>query len=255
MTDLITQEQNTALMVPTVENFLGMLSKAASDPNVDPTKMHALLDVQERMMNKKAEMEFDAAFLDLQAEMPVIKKDGKIMHRDKATGQMVVISSFATYEAIDRIIRPLLIKNGFGLRFNSKQVGSNITVFGTLAHRGGHSITDEIPLTIESGGAKNNVQGVGSTISYGQRYLVKMLLNLIFEGEDDDAQKASYVQISDEHAAEIKQMLQQTGSDVVRFLEYMKVPNVDSMDERDYEKAKIAIRTTEQRKKQLAGAQ
>ena len=71
----------------------------------------------------------------------------------------VVQSTFAKYEDIDDVIRPLLIQNGFSLRFNSRESNGKVVITGTLAHRDGHSITDEIPLAIDASGSKNNVQG------------------------------------------------------------------------------------------------
>ena len=166
-------------MAPSPTNFLDVIKQVALDPNVDVQKMHGLLDIQERMMNKQAEMNFTAALTALQSELPRITQDAEIRHNNK------LIARYAKYETIDTAIRPLLIQNGFSLRYNTRKDGDKVIVTATLSHKDGHSITDEIPLSIDASGAKNSVQGVGSTISYGKRYLVGMLLNLVFEGEDD----------------------------------------------------------------------
>ncbi len=212
--------------VPTTGNFLEIISKAASDPDVDPAKMHGLLDVQERMMAKQAEINFNADFARLQADLPRIKKDASIVHNGK------LISKYATYEKIDEAIRPLLIKHGFGLRYNSEPTadGKSVVITGTLSHRDGHSITDKIPLGFDASGAKNNVQGVGSTIAYGKRYLAGMLLNLVFEGEDDDGKSAGYTPISTEQAEQLKNLVRETGTQTQAFLEVM-VSGCNSIDE------------------------
>lgn len=249
MNDLTTQEQKRDI-APSVSRFLEVISIAARDQNVDVAKLHGLIDVQERLLNKQAEINFNNALADMQAVMPTIKKDGRIVHKDKVTGKDVVISTYAKYETIDKVIRPLLQQFGFSLRYNTKTIDGKIIVTGTLAHRDGHSITDEIPLTIESGGAKNNVQGVGSTISYGQRYLVKMLLNLVFEDEDDDGQKAGFVAISDDQASEIKGLIERLSKsgvsiDVKKFLEYVGSESVDMIALKDYDRAIQALRKKE----------
>lgn len=221
-----------AVTAPTTANFLEVIKQAALDPNVDVQKMHGLLDVQERMMNKQAEINFNNALGDLQANLPRIKKDAKIVHK----GQL--ISTYAKYETIDEIIRPLLIARGFSLRFNSRESNGKVIITGTLAHRDGHSITDEIPLSLDSSGAKNNVQGVGSTISYGKRYLVGMLLNLVFEGEDDDGMAAGQgPTITAEQAATIKGLIEKTNSDTKQFLNWLGIPNVDAMPATYYDRA------------------
>ncbi len=240
-----TKNELVEVNAPTTTNFLAVISKAALDPNVDVQKMHGLLDVQERMMNKQAEMNFNSDFAKLQQDLPRITKDAKIMYSGK------VISTYATYETIDATIRPLLIKHGFGLRFNSQPNGNTILISATLSHRDGHSIVDTIPLALETSGAKNNVQGVGSTIAYGKRYLVGMLLNLVFEGEDDDGEKSCFVSMSDEQAERIKDLLRETGADVAKFLAHFRANSVDEMDARSYNEAYNTLQT----KKARMGAQ
>lgn len=243
----MTEENKNAVAItsaPTTANFLDVISRAASDPTVDVAKMHGLLDVQERMMAKQAEIDFNADFTRLQAELPRITKDAKIVHKGK------LIATYAKYEKIDEIIRPLLIRHGFGLRFNSEPNGATVIISATLSHRGGHSITDRVPLGIDASGAKNNVQGVGSTISYGKRYLVGMLLNLVFEGEDDDGVASEFVPMTDQQAETIKNLLKETNADVCRFIEHYGVASVDDMDARQYDEAYNTLMT---KKRRMAG--
>lgn len=244
MNELVTQsDQQVVTSAPTTINFLEVITKAAMDPAVDPNKMMGLLDVQERMMNKKAQMEFDADFAKLQAALPRITKDAKIKHKD------TVIAHYATYEQIDAVIRPLLIEHGFGLRYGTKPNGNTIVIEATLSHKGGHSITDQIPLGIDASGAKNNVQGVGSTIAYGKRYLVGMLLNLVFEGDDDDGQKSGFTPMSDDQAATLKELIRETNTDVQRFLQTMfnGVKSIDDIPASDYQRAYNALNSKKMR--------
>ena len=233
-------QNGTELAAPSTGNFLEVIKQAATDPNVDIQKMHGLLDVQERMMNKQAEINFNIALGQLQDELPAIKKDARIEHKGR------LIAQYATYETIDRVIRPLLKKYGFSLRFNSKQGQGNIIISATLSHKDGHSIVDEIPLSIDASGAKNSVQGVGSTIAYGKRYLVGMLLNLVFEGEDDDGQSASYIPITEAQARTIKDKimeLEERGISVDRqkFLAYLDADSIENIAATNFDKAVIAL--------------
>jgi hypothetical protein len=223
--------------LPAAAQFLPMLQKMSTDPTVDPAKMSAILDVLERQMNKAASQAYENALADLQDELPRIKKDGMIEHKDKATGKVQKIAGYATYENIDEVIRPLLIKHRFNLRFSTRESNGKVVVSGTLAHREGHKETVDIPLSIDASGAKNSVQGVGSTISYGKRYIVGMLLNLIFEGEDDDGKTSGFIALTDEQAATLKDLIRDTGTDVTAFLAWVKAKDVDSMDGRQYDAA------------------
>jgi hypothetical protein len=254
MNQIVTTNETPPATDPaSVASFISIIAEAARDTQVDVTKMEALLNLQERMMAKQAQIDFDVAFISMQAELPRITKDSSIKHNDR------MIAKYAKYESIDEIIRPILIKHGFGLRYNTEPTGNQIIVTATLSHKGGHSITDKIPLGIDASGAKNNVQGVGSTIAYGKRYLVGMLLNLVFEGEDDDGTKSGYVKISDERAAEIKDLLLETGSDVKGFLKYIGAASVDEMNAKDFDRAVTTIKNAAEarRKKELTagGAQ
>lgn len=186
-------------------------------------------------MNKQAEMSFTAALTALQDELPRITQDSEIRHGAK------LIAKYAKYETIDTAIRPLLIKNGFSLRYNTEPAGNRILVSATLSHKDGHSITDTIPLDVDTGPGRNIVQSVGSTISYGKRYLVGMLLNLVFEGEDDGGEKAGFVAITGSQAEVIKRKLQETDADVVKFLEYVGADSVDQIAASNYDKAVIAL--------------
>lgn len=228
-------DEKNLLSVTTV-NFLDTIRSAALDPNVDVAKMHGLLDVQERLLNKQAEIDFNADFHALQSDLPRITKDAKILHKG------VLVSTYAKYETIDSVIRPLLAKHNFSLRFNTETQGQVIVITGTLSHRGGHSVTDKIPLGIESSGAKNSVQGVGSTITYGKRYLVGMLLNLVFEGEDDDGNKAGHRKMTPEQVEEIESLLTSTGADRKRFLSFVNAESVEKMSATDFQKAVNALR-------------
>ena len=63
-------------------------------------------------------------------------------------------------------------------------------VVGVLRHEAGHKEEAELVLPADVSGGKNPVQAVGSSLSYGQRYVTKLLLNLASRrlGEDDDGQ-------------------------------------------------------------------
>ena len=103
MTDLPAQKEETG-------NFLAVIEKAAMNPDIDVDKMSKLLDMQERIMNKNAEIAFNQAMTRLQPKMPYIPKKAKIMNK---TGG--VQSFYAKYEEIDRLVRPLYTGEGFSV--------------------------------------------------------------------------------------------------------------------------------------------
>lgn len=216
--------------------MLDIIARAASDPTVDVDKMERLLAMQERLMAKQSERNFNVALTSVQEKLPRIKKSGKIEFKGK------VQSKYGTYEDIDTVIRPILIEYGFALRFDSPAENGKMMIKGTLSHKDGHSITNSIPLPLDISGSKNNIQGVGSTAAYGKRYIVGMMLNLVFEGDDDDGIKGGTAYLSKEQGDEIKKLLKDSGADEKGFLDYMGVQNVDEISSKDYNMATMALK-------------
>lgn len=222
---------------PTTQNFLEVISRAAADPSVDLAKMNGLLDVQVRMMAMQAELDFDAAFIRMQDELPRITKDSKISHSGK------VIAKYASYEKIDEVIRPILKRHGFAIRYNSGPNGGEMIVEATLSHIGGHKIIDRLPIKVEKVAAMNSAQAAMSAITYAKRGLATMLLNLVFEGEDDDGKNADYQRITDEMAAELKDLIRDTETKTVAFLETMVsgAKSIDDISIRDFNRVKNTL--------------
>lgn len=173
--------------VPVHTVDIAMITAAVKDPTFDAAKLHALLDFQERVDAKAREASFNESLARMQPLLPTITKNGmiRIPPKDGKAGQE---TAYAKYEDIDRMIRPLMMMEGFSFSFTSAPPSTDgrYLITGTLRHRDGFCISSSIPLALETSGSKNNVQGMGSTISYGKRYLVCMLLNLVAEGEDND---------------------------------------------------------------------
>lgn len=212
-------------------SFIAAIERAAMNPEVDPQKMQQLLDVQERILNKQAESAFTRALAALQAELPTITHTGQIKVRG------VVQSTYAKYEDIDKVLRPLLVKHGFSLSFDTQTVENGINVYGTLSHVEGYSKMAYIPLPFDTSGNKNNVQSVGSTISYGKRYVVGMLINLVTQGEDDDGQKGGVNTIDEEQQANIQALIDEVGADKDKFLGWLGVDSIEDIPASNYQKA------------------
>lgn len=167
------------------DTLLGIIAQAATDPRVDIVKMTALLDMQERIMAKAAEAEFNAALANLNKDDLRVAKEGTVKDKDGD-----IKYKFAKWEDMDAVIRPLMRENGFTISFDTapNPNGPGLIITGTLLHQGGHSRTASIPLTIDTGQLRNNLQAMGSTVSYGKRYVTEMLLNIVRQDDDDDGQ-------------------------------------------------------------------
>jgi hypothetical protein len=232
--------------VPT-GSMLNFIATALRDPNIDVAKLEALLRMQREVMAEDAKAQFNQAFIRLQSKLPRIKKTGVLEYpvdKNKPDGPKRQISKFAKWEDIDSVIRPLLDEEGFALSFNTSPrvgEGGGLLVTAILRHRAGHSQETAIPVPLDTSGGKNNLQGYGSTLSYGKRYAATAALNIIAEGEDDDGKLGGTKFVTTEQAAEIDLLITETGADRGKFLHFYGIADVRNLLEAEFTAAKNAL--------------
>jgi hypothetical protein len=183
--EVATQEAASGISV--AEMFQSM-ADLARDPNVDPQKMGAILDMQERMIDRQARMEFNQAMHKARLVMPVITKDGAITNKAGA-----VQSRFATYETIDKVVRPLAAEHGLTYGFNpSAGERGVVLVTCVVSHVGGwQEEFGPLPLAIDTTGSKNATQGAVSAQTYGKRATLCAAFNIVTMGADVDGATAT----------------------------------------------------------------
>jgi hypothetical protein len=177
---------------PAPTSMLQVISQAVMDPRCDVEKMKALLDMQERIEERDSKKSFTVAFNALQAELPIINRDGKIDHSAEGTsgttksGRKALQTKYATYPNLNRVVGPLLKKHGFTFSSSMEPDPSGaMVVVSTLEHVAGHSRTTHFRITADATGGKNNQQGWGSSQQYGMRYNMIALLNIVTEAKED----------------------------------------------------------------------
>lgn len=192
------------LPVPTDVAFMNVIEKASANPDFDANKLEKMLEMYERIMARNAEMAFNAAFAEMQSEMPVIKENGEIVIRES------VQSRYAKFEDINDVVKPILKAHGFAITFKTKTTEQGITVTAILMHKDGHREDTEMTLMADTSGNKNAVQGVGSSVSYAKRYGLLALLNITTRGEDDDGFAGGAKLIDENQEANIQALLDET---------------------------------------------
>src|SRR5690625_1239612 len=156
-------------------SVMAVIERAATNPEVDVDKMEKLLAMHERMQERQAIAAFTEAFSDMQDELPAIEKRGN------ANGRY----TFAKWEDINEVVKPILKKHGFTLSFRMDTI-NGISVTGVLSHKAGHSEQTTITLQPDTSGNKNAVQSVASRVQYGKRYAAGGWRNWTSYGEDAD---------------------------------------------------------------------
>lgn len=161
--------------------IMSIIQQVAMSPDADIDKMERLMAMHERFQAQQAKQQYDDALAQMQEEMPVIGERGGI--KDKS-GR--IQSTYALWEDINEMIKPVMAKYGFALTFRTPRNERGIEVEGVLSHRAGHREVTSIVLPVDTSGSKNGVQAVASSVSYGKRYTAGLLLNITTTGEDDD---------------------------------------------------------------------
>lgn len=214
-------------------NILSIIAHAAADPAVMPDKMRALLDMQKEIMAEEARMAFTADYIKMSGELPVIDATGRIEIREKVggerTGRIMQATPYATYNVIWKTVKPILQEHHFALlHSNEASADGRVIVRSTLMHDKGHQRESVIPLPLETSGSKNNVQGYGSSTSYGKRYNTVQLLNLISEAPEERDTDGVEV-IDQKQLEELIALADEVGADKRRFCESMNIPSMKDL--------------------------
>ena len=216
-----------AVTVPAVQEHSSLLPaiiQVARDPGLDVTKLEALMRMQFDLEKRQAEREFIECFSRLSGTLPRVKKEGVIDLGGK--GKI----PFAKWEDIDKVIRPLLSAQGFTLSFDTETVERGTIIIAHLMHSAGHSrATKTPPLPLDTGPGRNQIQAMGSTISYGKRYAAEMALNIVREGEDDDGIKGAMRFANEEEVAELQGLIKETGTDEGKFCNLFNVAHLHEL--------------------------
>jgi len=188
MQGVLEVEMSPKVEPPAESSFLAVIERVATNPNVTVDVIERVLAIQERVEAKTAQSAFNAAMSEAQAEM-------RPVHADATNPQ--TRSRYASYEALDRALRPVYTKHGFGLSFDTGDAPSQewVRVLCYVTHKGGHDRTYKADMPADGKGAKGGdvmtkTHAVGSAMSYGMRYLLKMIFNVAVGEDDDDGNTA-----------------------------------------------------------------
>lgn len=163
--------------------LLQVIQNAAQNPQADIEKMERLMAMYERVEAKRAESEFSASLSKVQSELRQVATDAN---------NPQTRSRYATYSALDKAARPIYTSHGFSLSFDTGNDAppDHVRVVCYVGHVGGHSRAYHVDMPADGKGAKGGdvmtkTHAVGAGMSYGMRYLLKMIFNIAI-GEDDD---------------------------------------------------------------------
>ncbi len=174
---------------PKALDIVSQIVALAANPDMDVAKLEKLIDLQERVMRRDAEAQFNAAFAEMQSEIPTVIEKGK-----GDSGKWF----YAPLEDIVAVMRPILQKHGFSLSHRTEWPDKGtLKVVGILSHVQGHSRQSEFLSSADPSGSKNAIQGLGSANAYGRRYTTNDLLGIVTRKQDDDGAKTGTAEVVD----------------------------------------------------------
>lgn len=197
---------------------VGSMLKAVIDKGITGESVKAvesLVGLYERMEAKEAERAFASAFNALQAEMPAIQAKKPVPNNDGT-----IRYKFAPYEDIMEQVRPVLLKHGFTVAFDSDYLEGRIISTCVLEHVKGHSKRFKFGARIGKGPpGSSEAQGDGAASTYAKRFALCQALNITIE-TDDDARMESLQTITKEQAASLRERVHATASHEEAFLKF-----------------------------------
>lgn len=161
------------------------LIELAVQQGANADQLGKLMDLQLRWQAHEAKQAYVAAIHKFKENPPDINKSKKVSYPNKDGSETVYFHP--ELDDITIIIGSALKKVGITHSWRTGSKDGRISVTCVLTHEQGHS-EDVAGLDgpADTSGGKNNIQAIGSTTSYLQRYTLLSGTGLAAKGQDDD---------------------------------------------------------------------
>lgn len=236
-----------------VANIEPVQNLPVAQPAMNPMQMlgHAVqqgmpIETLRELMQLKKEWEADearkafvAAMAAFKANPPEIVKD---KHVEFTTSKGTTAYDHATLGGLCAAIIKGLAAHGISHRWETAQQENRIKVTCVLTHAQGHSESVSLHSESDNSGGKNNIQAIGSAVTYLQRYTLLAATGLAALDQDDDGKGSEPVEyITEKQLADLKALGDEVKADKDKFLAYLGVKKLAEIPAKDYIKAVRAL--------------
>lgn len=223
------------------------LIQVAMESGADLDRLERLMEMQMRWEESAARKAFNKAVADLKKESIVIVKDalvdfqttkGRTRYRHETLGN--VLSQVT--EAMSRY--------GLSHSWDISQQGGNISVTCVLSHELGHSKPTSMSAPADNSGGKNQIQQIGSAVTYLQRYTLKAALGLAsqdYDGRDPaPGSENDHINgcIDKNQMANIEALILEVGITEDAVCQFFKIGCLEELKDSDYERAIAKLEKT-----------
>ncbi len=175
-----------------------VMLQTAIEKGMDPDKLLQFYEIHAKWERNEARKAYVKAMSEFKKTAIVIIKDSTVEYTtDKGTTTYNHASLFNVVSTITKN----LANFGLAHRWETNQgEGGRITVTCIITHELGHSEETALTNSPDASGGKNNIQAVGSTVTYLERYTLLALSGIATKEQDDDGvkslTKADYLQVA-----------------------------------------------------------
>lgn len=229
-TKAITIDNTVGKITPSLLIHQAILQKLPAE------HLEKLISFEERSNIILARKSFLTALSNFQNECPVLKKSQSVNFKTTKY-------NFTPIDEMVATIKPLMYKYGLSFFYKYEDVDSvYFTCRCVISHIDGHSESTTMTAGKDNSGYKNEIQSIGSTRSYLERYTLKAALGLVTADEDNDGQTSKVA------TSEPKQMLEFLTDKQVDFY----IPRCKTLENIERLSAKLTVEQKELFKDKIA---
>lgn len=178
---VVEPEQHETALAPIAP--MSVLQRAVADgASVDV--LERLLALQERWEATQARKAYDAAMAELRGALPSIVKNRLVDFTSPKGRTRYAYEDLAT---VTELVSPALARVGLSFRWSTDTTGPTVRVTCIVSHASGHSESTTLSCQVDNSGNKNDIQALGSAVTYLQRYTLKAALGLAASADTDGA--------------------------------------------------------------------
>lgn len=202
--------------------------------------LEKLMGLQERWEANEAKKDFALAMAAAKSEIKPIVKAQKV---DFTSAKGRTNYQYEDLSGIADAVDPILAKHGLSYRFRSAQNEGNVAVTCILGHQRGHTEETTLSAYRDESGNKNSIQAIGSTVTYLQRYTLKLSLGLSATKDSDGVEPDEpEKQIDDAQFRYLQDLIEKSGADEAKLLAFIKAKKLESLTQAQYKSAETNLR-------------
>ncbi len=229
VTDKREMRETNTVLAPVAVTPAELLQMAVAR-GADIDKLEKLMELQLKWEANEARKAYMNAMAAFKASPPKLVKN---KHVKFTTQKGVTEYDHATLDSIVEIVGAALSVHGLQHSWRTEQLdGGLIKVTCILTHILGHTESTSLQGGRDESGGKNNIQAVGSTVSYLQRYTLLAITGLATGDMDDDGKESEPVErITEAQVADLHALIEDVGLSPELQEKLLRVCKIKSLSE------------------------